>query len=115
MGITLYVSLGIAGVIILLGIVILLWPRGQAADPVTAAKQLVGIPDNLGRVDVLSHARRKVDAEDSLNKEARAEVEAERMRRRARADAERKAKQDAELDAATAPAPAIQPPAPAGN
>jgi hypothetical protein len=98
-GINLYVGLGVAGLLVLLALLVLFWPKGQGASPKVAAAQVLGIPENLGRVDALGHARRKIDADDALKKEARAEVEAELMRRRAQADAVELAKRDALLSA----------------
>lgn len=117
MGINLYVGLGVAGLLVLAALLILFWPKGQGASPKVAAAQLIGIPEDLGRVDALGHARRKIDADDALKREARAEVEAELMRKRAQADAVELARRDALLSAqlsgglvSPAPAPPATPP-----
>lgn len=118
MGISLYVGLGVAGLLVLLALLVLFWPKG--ADPKTAVTQIVGLPENLGRVDALEHARRKVAAEEALKREARAEVEAEVMRGLARVDAVNQAQQAARISAALSgglvtPIPPAPAPAPAGN
>lgn len=102
MGISLYAGLGAAGLLVLLALLVLFWPKGKPTDPKSVIGQMIGIPADLGRVDEVEHARRKVQADEALAKEARAKVEAELMRRRAAADALQQARRDADLMAALA-------------